>query len=269
MIRRVISRLSTNAPWLFYRLKTIDLAAHYFLKKQFEPDFKIFRRIAREDNSWCIVDVGANIGQSAIGFSNIFPSCEILSFEANPDLEAYLAFCRRIIGARFAYQMMGLSVAPRKLLLYIPRRGKVYIYGEATVDVNALFDPEVERRIGRFDIVERVVQLVDFDSLKRKPDIVKIDVQGHELAVLHGMHETIKMCSPILLIERSQAEIDIKTFLEKFGYRIFLPSFDGGALVPYSTEVNTVNMFALPVGCPDRASLVKLLLMEASLKGGD
>jgi FkbM family methyltransferase len=267
MIRRLISKATTNMPWLFYKLKKLDLAMHYYFNLQYENDFLFFKKIANQHQNLCIIDVGANIGQSAIGFANLFSSSNIFSFEANSDLEGYLSFCRQMIGERFIYHMTGLSSASTKQTLYVPRRGKVHIYGEASVDRNAFSDPEVEIRIGKYHVVETEVELIEFDSLFLKPDIVKIDVQGHELSVLQGMQTTIDECSPIFLIERSPSQLEINKFLQEKGYKIFLPSKNNKILVPYDSKLETINMFGIPIDSNSKKRLVDCLPLQHDSHG--
>jgi len=55
--------------------------------------------------------------------------------------------------------------------------------------------------------------------LKTRPDIIKIDTQGHEWEVLRGADETLKM-NPILLMEvHLERDIErIPTLLAEYGY---------------------------------------------------
>lgn len=87
--------------------------------------------------------------------------------------------------------------------------------------------PDVQRTI--------TVDVVSIDSglqqgLWAAPDVVKVDVEGAELSVLHGMTETLRRCRPVLVYEvdderqdaldRKQGEIE--AFLRELGYRLTL-----------------------------------------------
>ena len=260
MIRKFLSRFFSNYPKIFYALKKIDLVLHYYLGFQFETDFLYFDSIRKRYPEITIVDVGANIGQSALGFARLFPDALIYSFEANPDLEKYLKFCKAIIGNQFKYFMVGLSNLEQKKSLFIPRRGKVLIYGEASVSRDALNDPAVTQRIGVYEIEQRIVRLKVFDSLNIKPDIVKIDVQGHELSVLLGMKEVIEQYMPIFIIERSLNDSSIQDFLSDMGYSFLVPCAKDKVLVPYSPGTITLNMFCIPSQADGRRGIVQALL---------
>jgi FkbM family methyltransferase len=64
-----------------------------------------------------------------------------------------------------------------------------------------------------------------FADQPRGPDFVKIDVEGHELAVLHGGQKTLESHRPTLLIEceaRHRTNDDVKSvfdLLESLGYQ--------------------------------------------------
>jgi hypothetical protein len=135
----------------------------------------------------------------------------------------------------------------------------VLIYGEAAIDRNALNDPAVERRIGAFGVVQQKIRLVNFDQLAIEPDIVKIDVQGHELSVLRGMTETIAKVAPAFLIERSAADASIMELFKPFGYSFHIANGDG-PLVPHDSSIPSLNMFALPAGTAARRQLVEAIL---------
>ena len=68
---------------------------------------------------------------------------------------------------------------------------------------------------------------ITIDSLNLgRVDLVKIDVEGHEIDVINGMLETIKRCSPTLIIEVNQHTLhrfgldkkDIFSSLDNIGY---------------------------------------------------
>lgn len=51
-------------------------------------------------------------------------------------------------------------------------------------------------------------------------DLIKIDVQGYEMPVLRGSEETLRKCSPVVLIEMHQNTAEITDFLTTAGYRL-------------------------------------------------
>ena len=259
-MRKVLSKITSNVPGVFYFMKKIDILIHYVFKKQFEPEFLPLKALNGHIENINIVDIGGNIGQSAIGFSILFPKAHITSFEPNEMIEHYLAFCKKLIGDRFRYRMLGFSDQAGSFKLFMPRRGKVLIFGEATLDRSFLETPDVEERIGKFEVEECLVTVVPFDSLGLRPDIVKIDVQGHELSVLQGMQKTIAENSPLFVIECSYNDEEIQKLLREQGYEFYVTNKEF-FLVPYG-QFNAVNMYCLPVRVAKRDREVGALLRK-------
>lgn len=91
-------------------------------------------------------------------------------------------------------------------------------------------------------------------SLKRV-DIIKIDVEGHEMAVLEGAARTIASCRPMMLVEGNDVALrrsgasaeELAAKLRSWGYRLLVPN--RRRLVPLSgfpPPPEIVNIFALP-----------------------
>lgn len=258
-IRRGISGLLSNFPYLFYFVKRVDLFAHYVTKWPFDTDFDVFSRVAGILPNPTIMDVGANIGQSAIEFCRVFPNPRIHSFEANPGLNGYLEYCKHLIGKRqMDIHMVGLSEVSKMLELYVPKRGEVFIYGEASLHPEIFDDPQVRSRIGQFEVTRQQMTLVDGDSLEFAPDIIKIDVQGHELSVLKGLKWTLQRYAPLLFIERSPVDAEIMRELESYGYQFFLCN---GKLpvTSFESASERVNLLAIATAA-HRKNLAALLM---------
>jgi FkbM family methyltransferase len=255
MLRSYLSRLSSNFPALFYVLKKMDLVAHYVLRIQYEPEFFVLTKLVPRNASLLIVDIGANVGQSGLDFSALFPRAQIRSFEANPQLEVFLRHCRSLIGNRFQFRMVGMSDSPKKLDIFVPKRGNVFIYGEASVHAAVFDDESVKQRIGEFVLSRFECNLIDFDSTGLVPNIVKIDVQGHELQVLLGMKHTLSTCRPHFVIERSAADDKVMAFLRPFGYDFFV-SDQYYFPVPYNSQSACVNLLCVPSGTTSTCSRI-------------
>jgi FkbM family methyltransferase len=83
------------------------------------------------------------------------------------------------------------------------------------------------------------IKTVTIDSLNLNPDIIKIDTEGHELMVLKGGENTIKMLHPIIYCEYSQENTsqygynanDSLDLLKNWGYEIEL--INGNIIAKY------------------------------------
>lgn len=171
-----------------------------------ESDFDFFRRFQSADRLF--VDIGANLGQSALSFRLAHRTAPILSFEPNPDMEPSLRVVQRLLGGSFNFRMHGLGARTEVKPLFVPVVKGIPFFQCATfrrefldnnADVRKLFFEWT--RTDRFAIVERPLRLVRFDELGLNPGFVKIDVEGGEVDVLAGMEETLARCRPLLLTE--------------------------------------------------------------------
>jgi FkbM family methyltransferase len=93
--------------------------------------------------------------------------------------------------------------------------------GRSTIEEsNDLSDDETEKRGIKVPI--RRLDDYNYDNI----GFIKIDVEGHELAVVHGARETIRKNLPCLLIEiedrhKPNATKDVPAFLKDLGYFCF------------------------------------------------
>ena len=93
----------------------------------------------------------------------------------------------------------------------------------------------------RTETLDKVVQ----KELLNRVDVIKIDVEGHELFVLEGAKETLSKFYPILLVEISDSALvhqgcsssQVLNFLLQLGYRIYLFSKQTGLPVPLNKTI--------------------------------
>lgn len=184
-IKRLGANLAVRATpslLLDYRFK--------FRKHHFETELWLVPLFCRKDA--CSVDVGANMGQYSYYMRKY--SAEVVSFEPNLALWSHL---RRLLGRRARLEAAALSDRA----------------GEATfryVDDNnglATVEPRNELRTisdsGR--IKQRSVELRTLDSFElANVSFIKIDVEGHEEAVIRGSVRTLASSQPVLLVESEE-----------------------------------------------------------------
>jgi FkbM family methyltransferase len=187
-----------------------------------EDDFLFFRNIPLGTDP--IMDVGANLGQSAVSFRCVCPDRAIVSFEPNALLEPGLKYVKQHLLDNFTYQMVGLSSRKANMTLFVPYvDGKPY-FEESSIEKNQFDKPWVRERLQSYGSTvtfeEVVVPLVTADSYGLSPSIVKIDAEGHELSVLEGMTETIQRYHPVFMIENNDYH-RVTPLLAKYGYESF------------------------------------------------
>jgi len=84
---------------------------------------------------------------------------------------------------------------------------------------SAIFDTNTASHIS-FDCKRKDTLCIPIDSidLPVKINLAKIDVEGYEIHVLHGMKKMIKRDRPVLIVENNS--IDINQFLLEMGYEM-------------------------------------------------
>ena len=167
-----------------------------------------------------VVDIGAHRGVFTDRFARrVGPAGRVYAFEPNPDTWPVL---RRVTSGNAAVSLypVGLSDEPATATLYRPRREgrRVDAMGSVTVPRPGTEDSydSVSVRLERLDTV--------LGSVQSPIALIKIDVEGHEMAVLKGGETLLLRWRPTILaeIEQRHQQTDMtETFryLDKLGYR--------------------------------------------------
>ena len=157
------------------------------------------------------IDVGANLG----GYTWLLHrfSRRVIAFEPNPVLAARLATISRLtLRWSVSVRNVALSTQSGTTALRVP----LDEYGRGTIEVANRLDGRPARTV---EVHTRALD--DYPGL----DIgfMKIDVEGHELAVLQGAARYLRTSRPNLLIEatnehRQDAVASIVSLLDAYGY---------------------------------------------------
>lgn len=153
-----------------------------------ERELRELPRYVRRDAM--AIDIGGNIGIYTYHLHRL--AARVVTFEPNPD---YVGQIRALGLKRDRVEPIALSNASGEVTLRIPRlaSGRVDV-GMATIEPGVVGDDAVARAI---TVQTRRLDDYGFDGV----GFVKIDVEGHEEAVLDGAAETIARNRPALLIE--------------------------------------------------------------------
>jgi len=149
------------------------------------------------------VDVGAWWGPWTYWLSRRVP--EVYAFEPQHRLADFL---RRVVGPNVRVVEAALADRRGHAELVVP---DVALGQDALAHLGGTDDARAGCGIAQVELR----RLDDYDL--RDVGFIKIDVEGHELAVLHGATETLKRCRPTLLveIEARHSRVPIE---ETFGY---------------------------------------------------
>lgn len=175
-----------------------------------------------------VIDVGANRGQFAIGMLELVPSCRVVSFEPLPEQAAAL----RTAGARYGDR---LEVRERALG---DTTGRAVLHVNAfhqSSSLLALADRHREAFPTAVPVDDVEVDLGRLDDELAVGDVppgalLKLDVQGSELAVLRGASTVIQAFEHVL-VEVSFAPMydgeagfeDVHGHLSRAGFRLLRP----------------------------------------------
>ena len=180
-----ISPKESATPW--------TVGGYCFLERIFEPNTEnCIRRLLRPGHT--AIDIGANIGYvSAVMAQCVGPTGRVWSFEPVPSTFQLLSLCPSLNG--FSH------MTPRALALGASK-GSVQIHFDPTVAgwASLYSDPGTENwQSASVDIVT-LDALVDAGEATL-PNLIKVDVEGHERDVFLGARNTIKRAEPNILFE--------------------------------------------------------------------
>jgi FkbM family methyltransferase len=169
--------------------------------------------LARAVDCRRFLDVGACHGLFSLAFTQGRPGTEAVAVEPSPlAWEVLESNLRRNAGARVTPLQAAVGAAPGRLTM---RYSWHHLEAATTGEPGAV---EIHLRT-----VDRLCAELGF-----RPDLVKIDVEGYELAVLRGARGVLKESRPLVFLEIHPARIaelggsvgELSDLLAELGYRI-------------------------------------------------
>ena len=138
-----------------------------------------------------IIDVGAQTGIYAVAAKCINPDALVVAFEPLPSSFALLEACIALNEFDIVAVNSAISDRSGTATLYDPTSQ----HGQATIEERP-GEPHAE-------IVTGTVRLDDFARERgiAKIDLIKIDVEGHEPAVIRGLGDLLATSKPTMLVE--------------------------------------------------------------------
>lgn len=230
-----------------------DLTEHMSSQIFFRGDYSgdqliVLRRLLHEDSVF--VDAGANQGEFSICAAGVAPEGQVFAFEPVPAIRERLQ--RNVAANGFR------NVQVHALGLSDGKRDGVPIYGAATtfqdgthhIGLPTLFEVSGRSR----ELCKISLQCLD-DVMpgSQRVDVIKIDVEGAELAVLHGAEKTIRREQPAILFEASEKTAEaagdsvqaIFEWLRRRGYKLQVIG-SGGHLKSLDERKPFDNVLAQP-----------------------
>lgn len=175
------------------RTKIIQKLIHINEAIYFYPKLKKFYKSNLNQKQISIIDVGANKGQSIDFFLKINKNAIINSFEPNKKLFHFLQNKYKS-NSNIFIQNLGLSNIKGELVFHENVMDETSTFEELNLDSKYLEKKAKVLGVNKKDIVVNnykveVIRLIDFlkENLDKKFDVLKIDVEGHELQCLQGL----------------------------------------------------------------------------------
>lgn len=166
-----------------------------------------------------IFDIGANIGTFATWMAQAFPAGRVYCFEPQRAVFQQLAGNAALNNLYNVYTYnLGLGAEDAWISFREPDYFASYDYGMFTLN-RETYVPR-----GNNTYTVEVKTLDNFMSCHQidRVDLLKIDVEGMDVEVLHGARETIKKFRPVIFIEYTNGIDNIRELvlaeLEPYGY---------------------------------------------------
>lgn len=187
-------------------------AIHYFFNNN--HSFNELCDLVINKTSPTIIDVGSNIGFTALNFKNKIANSNLICVEPVPLNRKY--FTSNLVNYEYNLIPLGVGEADEKIKIGIPEG----TYDTGMYSKNFINKNSIEIQIRPLD---KIFNFFSIDNV----DIIKIDVEGMEFDVLKGAESIIKKYNPVLYFEVnkkvSENYSDIKEYLISMDYAEYNP----------------------------------------------
>jgi FkbM family methyltransferase len=214
------------------QLNISNVVDHEIYFNQYETSFVDF--VEEQNNIGTFWDVGANIGWTSLQVAVTFPEASIYAFEPSSKNRQRLANHLNTNSVRGNIVPYGLGSGKNTFRLYSVL--------ESNPGMNRILASENDLPFEEIDVVtgDYYWQTIG----KPKVDLIKIDVEGFEMAVLNGMEELISKLNPKLFIEVDNENLarnnsgskELLFWLSDKGYRLTVAQ-SGRELIPPFIDV--------------------------------
>ena len=197
---------------------------------------RIWVKAARQAQS--ILDVGANTGLYALAAKAVAPQAAVTAFEPMERIRQKLRANVNLNG--FDIVVDGTAVSDRDgdgIMFDTPEEHEISATLEGSASTGRTRN-QVPVRLARLDTLVS-------DGTIPPPDLLKIDVEGHEPAVLRGMEAQLRERRPSLLIEvlGTEAADRVDAIVRPLSYQLFRMDPDGPRRIDRVLPAPGTNLF--------------------------
>tara|TARA_B100000427_G_scaffold314487_1_gene307693 strand:+ start:1023 stop:1793 length:771 start_codon:yes stop_codon:yes gene_type:complete len=223
-----MKRSKTNSGFLSILEKIVR--SHpliYFITRYFIRYTNIFEQDAngvsyiKMSEKVNIIDVGASDGIASKFFSRKLNVNKIICYE--PYIP-YVKILKKLNIKNIKVKPYGIDKFNKYYDIYFPR----YKFFSKNLDLITYTFYNKKKLIEQIDldflfktnieIIKQKIYLKKIGKIKTKIDLIKIDVNGHELSVVKGLNQIIKKDRPALIIETGDDITSIEKYLKKYGF---------------------------------------------------
>jgi FkbM family methyltransferase len=185
------------------------------------PNVRIIQRLVRPGTTY--FDVGSNIGLMALPILHALPDCRVVSFEPSPNALPWLR--RTIAGSSYSDRW---SLVPKA----VGARSGIGAFSVSAPELGMYDGLQATHRVSEMQRVEVQITTLDIEwEQLGSPEVslVKIDIEGGELAALRGASNCIRECRPSFLIEWNELNLrayqyqaaELISFAKEGAYRVY------------------------------------------------
>ena len=169
-----------------------------------EPEYALLSSLL-DEGDWAI-DVGANIGHYTKRMSDLVGQAgRVIAFE--PVVDTFSLLAANVQNCEFQnVTLLNAAAADATGLASI----SIPHFENGTLNY---YEASINDEDQGLSVMTMAIDSLQLDSPVR---LLKIDAEGHELAVLRGAINLLRRCKPILIVEVSSH--DVHSFIESFGY---------------------------------------------------
>jgi FkbM family methyltransferase len=194
-----------------------------------------WRRLCRVVRPTIVIDVGANYGE--VLFSTDYPDARrIIAVEPNPRVVPYLA--RSAAEAAMGVEIWTFALSEE-------RSTTTFSQSLLHSGKSSLHRPAEDERVKQIPVATRCLDEV----LEVQPEdrvAIKMDVEGHEMAVVRGSQRTIeKAAGTWLLAENSFSPTEIEDLSDRFE-ALAIERGTGRAVVNEGFQTSSKDVFLVP-----------------------
>jgi FkbM family methyltransferase len=205
-------------------------------------DFRFFLHLIPEEGT--LLDIGANIGLTAITLAKRFPKSQVLAFEPVPENLTTLEKVIRYYGMQ-NIQVFATALGNTQgfLTMQVPEINGSRMQGLSRVIENE--NGPVEQSGLTYQVPVQMLDRFTEIQTAKKITAIKMDVENYEYFVLSGAKEVIRKHQPLLFCElwNNERRMLCIQLLATLDYHCYV--LQHNQLIPYQGQ-DSLNFFFLP-----------------------